>query len=303
MREYFLLFISLIFFSISICLIFYSYYSKKKLLKNLHRIIDAAMEDNFKEESLDETMISALENKLSKYLRKNNLKAMELQIEREKIKSLISDISHQTKTPITNIILYSALLKEEVGSKEDLRLMVTEIEKQGEKLKFLIDALINSSRLETGIINIKTKKNSSLELVVNAMVSVDIESKKKNINIINEVEDKEIEFDMKWTTEALYNIIQNAVKYTDEKGVIKITSRDYEFFYRIDIEDNGIGILEEDKSKIFKRFYRAEEVGEIEGIGVGLFLANEIITAEKGYIKVSSMKGKGSKFSIFLSKG
>lgn len=107
---------------------------------------------------------------------------------------------------------------------------------------------------------------------------------------------------MKWTVEAVYNIVDNAVKHTNENGSIIIEVKDYEMFCRIDIEDNGIGIAEEEQNKIFSRFYRSQQVQNIEEIGIGLFLTRKILSAQGGYMKVASKVGTGSTFSVFLPK-
>ena len=106
-------------------------------------------------------------------------------------------------------------------------------------------------------------------------------------------------FDFKWTAEALANIVDNAIKYT-EHGTITISTVNYEMFTRIDISDTGSGIPENEQAKIFSRFYRSNAVQEQEGVGIGLYLARQIISGESGYIKVASVPGKGSTFSIFL---
>ena len=108
-------------------------------------------------------------------------------------------------------------------------------------------------------------------------------------------------FDMKWTAEALANIVDNATKYT-EHGTITISAVSYEMFARIDISDTGTGIPESEQAKIFARFYRSNSVQKQEGVGIGLYLARQIISGEGGYIKVASVPGKGSTFSIFLPK-
>ena len=108
-------------------------------------------------------------------------------------------------------------------------------------------------------------------------------------------------FDMKWTAEVLANIVDNAIKYT-EHCTIRISAVSYEMFARIDISDTGSGIPETEQTKIFARFYRSKAVQEQEGVGIGLYLARQIITGEGGYIKVASVSGKGSTFSVFLPK-
>ena len=108
-------------------------------------------------------------------------------------------------------------------------------------------------------------------------------------------------FDFKWTAEALANIVDNALKYT-EHGTITISAVSYEMFARIDISDTGSGIPENEQAKIFARFYRSKSVQEQEGVGIGLYLARQILSGEDGYIKVTSALGKGSTFSVFLPK-
>ena len=107
--------------------------------------------------------------------------------------------------------------------------------------------------------------------------------------------------DSKWTQEAIFNIADNAVKYTD-KGSITISATEFDMFVRVDIADTGKGIPEEDLPKIFGRFYRGSSTRSEEGVGIGLHLAREIISGQSGYIKVSSTLGAGSTFSVFLPK-
>ena len=109
--------------------------------------------------------------------------------------------------------------------------------------------------------------------------------------------------DRKWTSEALFNILDNAVKYTPAGGNIQVSVQIWEFYVKINITDSGKGIAESRQGMIFKRFYREEEVHDIEGIGIGLYLAREIVTMQGGYIKVASAVGCGSTFSVFLPHG
>ncbi len=107
---------------------------------------------------------------------------------------------------------------------------------------------------------------------------------------------------MKWTTEAVGNIIDNGIKYT-EQGEIRISIMPYEQFVAIRIQDSGIGIAEEERLDVFRRFYRSERVKHQEGIGLGLYVAQEIIFQQGGYIKVKSKVGEGTCFSVYLPKG
>lgn len=109
--------------------------------------------------------------------------------------------------------------------------------------------------------------------------------------------------DRKWTSEAPFNILDNAVKYTPTGGDIQVSVQSWEFYVKINITDSGKGIAEGRQGMIFKRFYRQEEVHDIEGIGIGLYLGREIVTMQGRYSKVASTVGYGSRFSVFLPHG
>ncbi len=276
--------------------------SVRKTIKNLNKMIDCVIDGTFSEATFDESLLSSLEAKLKRYLSHSHMTSQKLEEEKNVIKSLISDISHQTKTPIANIMLYSSLLMEQDNISDDTRNMIEQVNLQSQKLDFLIEALITASRLETGIISVNPIKNSISELVDNILIQIESKSKAKNIDITTDIEEGYAIFDMKWTVEAIYNIVENAVKYTQNGGSVKIIAIPYELFYRIDIIDNGIGIEDKDLCKIFQRFYRSQNVQQIEGVGIGLYLTREIISSEGGYIKVASKINEDTTFSVFLPK-
>lgn len=278
------------------------YFGIRKTINNLSKMIDSVIDGSFSETTFDESMMSSLESKFKRYISHNQLTEQNLQEEKIIIKSLISDISHQTKTPIANIMLYSSLLLENQNLDKETKAMVEQVSKQSEKLDFLIESLVKMSRLETGVISISTSENCISELIDNILSQIDSKAKEKNIAITTNIDDGTALFDMKWTIEAIYNIVDNAVKYTQAGGKIEITSIPYEMFYRIDIKDNGIGIGEDEQAKIFGRFFRSQSVQQIEGVGIGLYLSREIISSQGGYIKVESKENEGSTFSVFLPK-
>jgi signal transduction histidine kinase len=170
----------------------------------------------------------------------------------------------------------------------------------GNALDFLIGALVKTSRLESGIIMVNPQRGSLQTLLDAVIAQIRAKAEAKEIAIEAEATEGMAYYDPKWTAEAVYNVIDNAVKYSPRQSVIKIHAIPYELFFRIDITDEGIGIPEEEQSKIFSRFYRSPAVGSQEGVGIGLFLAREILSSGGGYIKVSSKPGQGSTFSIFL---
>ena len=272
----------------------------RRIIKNIDRMLDKAIDGSFSESSFNETELSALENKLWQYLSSSEISARKTAEEKNKIKTLIADISHQTKTPVANILLYSELLSES-GLNDEQKEYTSKIRNQSEKLSFLITALVKLSRLETGIISLNPKENTVKEMLSDVVSQAKTKANIKGISISLECGNEKAVFDEKWTAEAIWNIVDNAVKYTD-KGSISVTVRDYEMFLCIEISDTGKGISEEEQAQIFSRFYRSSDTAKEEGVGIGLYLARQIITAENGYIKVRSEKGKGSVFSVFLTK-
>lgn len=221
--------------------------------------------------------------------------------ERADLQELISDISHQVKTPITNLKMVNATLLEQSMPEERYKRFFRDSGVQLDKLDFLMQAMIKTSRLETGVISLEKKVQPIYDTLAAALGGILLNAEKKNIHISVECpEELKVSHDRKWTSEALFNILDNAVKYTPDDGNIYITVASWEFYLKIDISDTGKGIPEKLHGTIFKRFYREDEVHDIEGIGIGLYLAREIIAMQGGYIKVASEVGKGSTFSIFL---
>lgn len=269
-------------------------------MNTIAQMLDRAMEDTFTESAFDESALSALETRFAHYLSAAQTSAQNVAREKDKIKSLIADISHQTKTPIANLLLYSELLKEE-ELPESAKANVDAIYTQAEKLRFLIDALVKLSRLENGIVALSPQENPLMPMLAGLYQQYHVKAREKGLSL--HLKDTALcaVFDLKWTTEAIANLMDNAIKYT-HSGEIRISAQSYEMFVRIDISDSGIGIPEREQAKIFSRFYRSERVKTEEGVGIGLYLARQIITGEGGYIKVSSIPGRGSTFSVFLPR-
>lgn len=284
---------------LSIGIVCYRNYKERKLLKQLNLMLEKAIAGDFQETDYDESMLSAVEAKLARFLGSSKLSYKQVEKERDKIKTLISDISHQTKTPVANIRLFSEILLE-TELPDRARRAAEELNGQAEKLQFLIGALIKMSRMENGIITVKSTRCPVEELIEGVCNEILPKAEEKGIEITKEPADIHAVYDPKWTSEALYNLLDNAVKYTPSGGKIKICATDFEMFCRIDVIDHGIGISETEQAKIFGRFYRSADAAQTEGIGVGLYLAREIIASQGGYIRVQSEKEKGSVFSIFL---
>lgn len=273
----------------------------RRILNSLNHMLDKAIDGDFTEYSLDESALSAVEAKMDKFLSSSAVSSKNLAAEKENIKILISDISHQTKTPTSNILLYAQLLGE-VDLPEDCEVYVKTLSEQAKKLDFLIRALVKLSRLESSIITVQPQKGNLQELLENAITQIFPKAEAKEIDIQWESTDGIAYFDPKWTVEAIYNVLDNGVKYSPCHSIIKVRVIPYELFFRIDITDQAMGIKEEEQSKIFTRFYRSPMVSTKEGVGIGLFISREILSAGGGYIKVVSKPEHGSTFSIFLPR-
>lgn len=281
----------------------------RKTLDRLDRMLDEAVAGSFRESDYDETQLSRIETKWKRYLGLSVLTRENMEKEKDSVKSLVSDISHQTKTPMANIQLYEELLRENLesgadsGEKEQNLKLLNEIIRQGEKLDFLIQSLTKLSRLESNIVEVKPCRQKISELILAAMQDAGPKARQKGIELINTYEGEgTADYDMKWTKEALGNVLDNAVKYSGPGGSVRISVTEYELYTAVSVKDDGIGIREEDTAKIFGRFYRAKEVQQEDGVGIGLYLTREILRKENGYIKVKSQPQKGAEFVLYLRR-
>ena len=220
--------------------------------------------------------------------------------EKNKMKELISDISHQTKTPAANLKLCMEILQDEPMS-DRAEEFLKSMESQIGKLDFLIQGMVKISRLETGVIRIRDHETDLRATIGRAVASIVPRAEQKQIRLYVEC-DREIRVrhDGKWTEEAIFNLLDNAVKYTERGGSIRIETVVQEIFTQIRIRDTGKGIAPERQAEIFTRFYREPEVHEQEGVGIGLYLARKIVELQKGYIEVKSEVGEGAEFRICL---
>lgn len=223
--------------------------------------------------------------------------------ERADLQELISDISHQVKTPIANLkMINSTLMEQDVAAYKQKEFLLA-CASQLDKLDFLMQAMIKTSRLETGVISLDKKKQPIYDTLASALGGILLNTEKKQIDVeVDCPEHLVVSHDRKWTSEALFNILDNAVKYTPDKGKISVAVECWELYLKISIADTGKGIPEKHHGTIFKRFYREDDVHDVEGIGIGLYLAREIITMQGGYIKLTSSLGIGSCFTVFLPR-
>ena len=175
------------------------------------------------------------------------------------------------------------------------------METQIDKLDFLMQAMVKMSRLESGIITLSIQSTPLYDTLGLALSGIVLPTEEKNIEVnIDCNPSLNVPHDKKWTAEALFNLLDNAVKYTPPGGKISVVAQRWETATKIDIIDTGKGIPEQHLAQIFKRFYREDDVHEIEGVGIGLYLCREIISKQGGYLHVKSELGRGSTFSVFL---
>lgn len=248
-----------------------------------------------------ETQLARIRHRLARLYQIMQENRRKVDEERQELQSLVSDISHQVKTPVSNLkMVTDTLLTKPVTDQERVDFLQG-IRSQTDKLDFLFQALVKTSRLETGAIQLEKNDSLLFDTLAQAMSGIVYSAKKKNITVtVDCPEDLHLPHDSKWTAEALFNLLDNAVKYSLTGGKISVSVERWEMYVKLDVTDTGKGISESNQASIFRRFYREEEVHDEQGVGIGLYLTREIITRQGGYIKVTSEVGKGSTFSVFL---
>jgi signal transduction histidine kinase len=279
----------------AVCVVYFAF-ERSKRQKMISRIIDIF--DGKFSGVTDENELSALERRVVLSAKNKTANEAKITDSYKNIAALVSDISHQCKTPLSSVLMYAEMPPDAENS--------AAIRAQAEKLSFLLDALTKLSRCEGGLIseNLRPVEGPVEALICNSVNAGITSAEAKNIGITSEVPDGlTARFDMRWTTEVIFNLIDNAVKYSPPDSVISISAREYEMFVRIDIADRGIGIPESEQNDIWKRFYRGKNVVDsVGGVGIGLYLTRSILNSEDGRISVASEEGHGSTFSVYLPR-
>lgn len=233
---------------------------------------------------------------------KLRLKTEALAEEKDHTKTLVTDISHQIKTPLSALkTCFSLYLKADTPAESEE--FLTRCRFQLEKLETLTASLLNISRLEAAMIRPKPERTSLTEILVNAVNAVYDKAAAKQISIETETfPDITLLLDEKWTAEALFNLLDNAVKYSPAGSSVRIRIQKLYSFVRLEIEDQGIGIPKEEYNQIFRRFYRgrSKTVRQSEGSGVGLYLARKILEDQGGTLSVKAAAVQGSIFVVQL---
>ena len=269
------------------------------LCETLDALLSGRQPENY--QPYEDSMTAKVQGKLMQYFDIMSEGKRQSQQDKQVIQSLVSDISHQVKTPIANIKMFTNILQQHQLPPEKQAEFLRTMEGQIDKLDFLMQSLIKMSRLETGTFVLHLQEGRLADTIALAMSAVWAKAEAKEISLSADCDSSIcVQHDPKWTAEALGNILDNAIKYTPPGGSVTVSVRPWQFYTRVDIADTGIGIAEEHYNDIFQRFYRDPQVASQEGVGLGLYLANGIITRQKGYISVKSKVGKGTTFSVYL---
>ena len=287
------------------CALPISIYKNRKMYRLIDSLLDCVLsQEKISFSDIKEGELSAVVHKIKRIQEVLGRQAERAEEEKEQVKSLVSNMSHQLKTPLANLSVYTDILCSHELDAQKKGETAEKIKKQVEKLDWMISSLTKMMRLEQGVIVFEAEKLSIRKTILDAVDMVYEKIEKKEITLISEpYDDIVLLHNRRWTAEVFVNILENAVKYTEQGGTIRIRVYPYEMCTEIQFIDNGCGIHEEEMTEIFQRFYRSREVSHIEGSGIGLYLSNLILEKEKGYLIVRSVYGEGSCFSVFLRNG
>lgn len=273
----------------------------RRIMARMDHMLDRAISGEFPDGPIDESELSHLEAKLAHYLSASSVSVRSISEEKDKIKTLIADISHQTKTPIANVLLYAQLLSEQELTPEG-RACASALEEQAQKLQTLIDALVKTSRLETGVFVMHPVPGPLAPTLEEAVAQFSPIASEKGVSLTLTPTDAAAVFDAKWTGEAVCNLLDNAIKYTPSGGSVTVEAAAYEMFSRVSVIDTGPGIPEAEHARVFLRFYRSAAFHQQPGVGIGLYLTRRIAEGQGGFVKLYSRPGHGATFSLYLPR-
>lgn len=225
-------------------------------------------------------------------------------LNKEKIflNDIISDISHQLKTPMTSLIILNDFMYDDLPKETKVEFL-DKIKSQLSRMEWLIKSMLKLSKVEAKVINFENKKINIKELINKSISPSLIPMELKNIDLsING--DKKASYigDINWSSEALVNIIKNCVEHTNENGSLTINYEENPLYAEIIIKDSGEGIDKKDLPHIFKRFYKGKNSSKSDSVGIGLAMAKSIIESQNGDIYARSEKNKGTEFHIIFHK-
>ena len=229
-----------------------------------------------------------------------NAKEQALGKEKEEIRGMIADTAHQLRTPLANMESYLELLETMDWEKKERENYLLALRESQEKIRFLTEGLIKMARLESRIIQIRKEARDLQETLLESILQVKKAAEEKHIEIRLEMtEGEQAPHDRQWLGEAVYNLLDNSVKYSEEYGQILMTVVRNEMFTEIRVRDWGRGIEEGEENLVFGRFYRGKNVSGEKGFGLGLYLAREIVHQHGGFLRLKRQE-PGLSVSIYL---
>lgn len=241
----------------------------------------------------DELMLSRIENQLVRIQEMLEGRRKEAEKSRDEIQKLISEVAHQMRTPLANIESYTCLLGNAVedvltGEKEMEQISgqyISSLEESEKKLHFLVDSFVKMARLEHHVIQIRKNECDLCRTIQNTFGQIQNRAEEKEIQFHIDMPERAVcSHDPNWLGEAIYNILDNAMKYSGQRGIVEVILAQNELYFKLQVRDHGIGIEEGEENLIFRRFYRGRRVTIQEGFGIGLYLAREIIHLHGGFL-------------------
>lgn len=290
---------------------FFFHKNHQKQEWRLHEMLERYLADNYSlladQNTFKPIFCESFTDTLFKLGHKLQAKTLDLAEERDHTKTLVTDISHQLKTPVSALKNCLAICLE-TDSETERADFLERCAGQTERLENLVTELVNISRLETGMITLKQKNILLSDVITDAVNTVYEKTLPKHITI--ELLDLDGEngsrtslfLDRRWTAEAISNLLENAIKYSPTGSTVTLRLRRFYSYISLEVEDEGIGIPKEETCRIFKRFYRGSHpvVKQSEGSGVGLYLSRRILEEQGGTISVRPAAEEGSIFTIHL---
>lgn len=291
---------------IAACIVTFYFISSKvnNALGQLSQIIDTLISGNeLKHLSLlDEDILSRIKMQIITLNTHLVDRANREKLIKNDVAKVVSDINHQLKTPLTNINIYIELLESNDVSASDAKAYTQNIHSQVQKLNWLMESLMQMTKLEAGAIKLDKKTQPLINAPLKAISQLESKANIKNTQIeLIADECIECEYDLMWISECIINIIDNAIKYSPDDSTIRVVVDSYELFCYIKVTDNSNPIPLSEINKIFNRFYRGNIAKNAQGVGLGLFIAREIVEQHGGYIKVKNIN-KGNEFGVYLKK-
>lgn len=249
----------------------------------------------------EETLYARIEDQLIRIQHMEKGRLEDARKSHEKLQRLITEIAHQMRVPLSNVRSYLDLAEGAIT--EDPVKAVRHLgaaREAEEQIEFLVESFIKMSRLEHHIIQIHKESVDIKATILNALGQIEAKAREKELEFrISLPDSMKLDHDPNWLKEAIVNVLDNAVKYSPKGGVVEVKAEANEMFFKLGVRDYGIGIEEGEEEKIFQRFYRGRRVADQEGVGVGLYLARQIVLAQGGFMR-SRRRKEGLLIEVFF---